>query len=208
MSRLKHSVRRLGKLHAKKLALLGVLLGSVSSYSAYSALSATDHPLYVSGDQLYRFSGRKQLEEQAQNQQQAGQTPPQVQLWEQEQTDTGKSGQPNQQAGSAGTSILNNKGGPPGSDQLPEGTRTPLPGGGPKMGVGPVGPGGTSETTAVPDEGPNRYASRPPSWENLTETDAGRNRNEPGAGNTSSATGANIFGTTPAPFVLGAGNRY
>jgi hypothetical protein len=188
----------------KKRSLLAGALGGVL---AYSALFGSLQRASLAGDELYRFSGRKELKDQQAQQQQAGQVDPQVQLWQQDQ----KSGQgappTNQQAGSAGTSILNDKGGPPGSDQLPAGTNTPLPGGGPKLGVGPVGPGGVSQTTTDPNEGPNRYMGRPPSWENLNETDAGRNRNEPGAGNTSSATGYNIFGTSPAPFALGAGNR-
>lgn len=187
----------------KKRSILAGLLGSVL---AYSALFGSLQRASLAGDELYRFSGRKQLKEQ-QAQQQAGQADPEIQLWQQDQNSPQGPPSTNQQAGSAGTSILNDKGGPPGSDQLPEGTKTPLPGGGPKMGVGPVGPGGTSQTTTDPNEGPNRYAGRPPSWENLNETDSGRNRNEPGAGNTSSATGYNIFGTTPVPFALGSGNR-
>jgi hypothetical protein len=102
--------------------------------------------------------------------------------------------------------MLNEKGGPPGSNRPPPGTKAPLPGGGPKMGVGPVGPGGTSQTTADPNEGPNRYAGRPPSWENLNEIDAGRNRNAPGEGNTSVASGSNIFGTTTVPYPVGPSN--
>ncbi|MFL5812805.1 MAG: hypothetical protein ACJ763_04455 [Bdellovibrionia bacterium] len=195
----------MSRLHGawKKRSLMAGVLGSAL---ACSALFGSLQRASLAGDELYRFSGRQELKEQQAQQQQAGQADPQVQLWQQDQKSS--QGAPtNQQAGSAGTSILNDKGGPPGNDQLPAGTRTPLPGGGPKMGVGPVGPGGTSQTTTDPNEGPNRYMGRPPSWENLNEIDAGRNRNEPGAGNTSSATGYNIFGTTPVPFALGAGNR-
>jgi hypothetical protein len=180
----------------KKRAFLAITLGGIG---LSSALLGAPQQTSFAGDELYRFSGRKQIEDQ--NQQQTAQSSPQIQL---RQEDTGPLPPPTQQqAGTAGTSILNSKGGPPGTDQLPEGTETPLPGGGPKMGVGPVGPGGTSRTTSTPNEGPNRYAGRAPSWENLNETDAGRNRNEPGAGNTSSATGYNIFGTSPVPFSVG-----
>jgi type II secretory pathway pseudopilin PulG len=190
--------------HRRKRVLAGGLLGSVA---ACAALLGSLQQVSFAGDELYRFSGRKQLQEQQQNQQQAGQAGPEVQLWQQDQRLPANPPPTSQQAGTAGQSILNDKGGPPGTDQLPEGTKTPLPGGGPKMGAGPVGPGGTSRATTDPNEGPNRYMGRPPSWENLNETDAGRNRNEPGAGNTSSATGSNIFGTSPVPFAMGAGNR-
>lgn len=180
--------------------------GFLGSVVAYAALLGSLQRASLAGDELYRFSGRSELKQQQTQEQQAGQADPQIQLWQQDQNSSQARGPTNQQAGTAGTSVLNSKGGPPGSNQLPEGTKTPLPGGGPKSGVGPVGPGGTSTTTTDPNEGPNRYAGRPPSWENLTETDAGRNRNEPGSGNTSSASGANIFGTSPVPFALGAGN--
>lgn len=183
-----------------------LLIGLCGSLIAYGALVGSMQRASLAGDELYRFSGRRQLQEQKQNQQQAGQADPEIQLWQQDQ---GQSSGTKQQPGTAagpGQSILNDKGGPPGTDQLPQGTQTPLPGGGPKMGVGPVGPGGTSRTTADPNEGPNRYVNRPPSWENLNEIDGGRNRNEPGAGNTSTATGYNIFGTTAVPFAMGPGN--
>ncbi len=176
---------------------------SFSVLATCVALLSPFSPMSLAGDELYRFSGQKELKEQRQSQQQAGQTSPQVQLWQQDQEIPSGSSSTHQQAGTAGTSMLNDKGGTPGTDQLPVGTETPLPGGGPKLGVGPVGPGGTSRTTADPNEGPNRYINRPPSWENLNETDAGRNRNEPGSGNTSSATGYNIFGTSPVPFAVG-----
>jgi hypothetical protein len=179
-----------------------LLIGLLGSFVAYAALIGSLQRASLAGDELYRFSGRKQLQEQSQ--QQAGQTDPQVQLWQQDQNQSQAS--PHQQAGTAGQSVLNDKGGPPGTNQLPVGTQTPLPGGGPKMGVGPVGPGGTSRATTDSNAGPNRYINRPPSWENLTETDAGRNRNEPGSGNTSVANGSNIFGTSPVPFVMGPGS--